>query len=298
MVQLHFWIFLGSFIPCINIFISLPTVEIVFLRTLFAFGILGAIMWLKRGSMLTDIHLDHRINLILAGVLTGAFWVFFVLSAKIGNASVALIGSSTQAIWVSFLAPLFLPGRKIRPQEVVVGFNALFGVYIIVSSDFLYNEGLLAAMVAAFFSALVTLISGRYASRYHHQVITFYQMGGACLGASCILAGKALSGLPIQLDPGISDLYWILFLAVVYSVVAYSQLIRVMSRVSAFQVSLTNNMGPIYGTLTALLVFGQREVMNVYFYTGAFIIVGSILASPIATKLFSERKPLRIPHRH
>ncbi len=289
-LQLHFLIFLSSFIPSVAILISIPAVELVFFRTFIAMLILGVILFVKK--LRPDIGLKNIGFLFLTGILTAVYWSLLMVSAKVANASVTLIGLATSPLWVSFLQPL-LQGTKVGFYKVVTGLNAIFGVYMIFSSDFDYEWGMALAISAAFFGALVTVLNSSLAKNHNHLVVTFYQMLGAFIGTACFLPlyGKFLTAGGLNLSPNLLDIGLIVALAFVFSVYAYSVLIKIMKSISPFTVALATNLSPIYGILIALAVFGRSELMNIYFYAGSIIIIASVTASPLADWLFKDRKP-------
>lgn len=289
LVELHLWILLGSFIPSINIFINLSSFEIVFLRTLIAFIILGVSILLSKKKV--TVAWKDLMGILLAGLFTSLFWIAFVLAAKEGNASVALVGIATSPLWVSLITPIF--GRnKWSFNEVMMGLNAIFGVYMIFSSSFAYSKGMILAIIAAFFAALVTVVNSKYTKKYDHKTITFYQMGGAWLG-TVLLAPLYINYINPEYSvsiPTFVDIILIIILAVLFSIFAHSSIIRIMKSISPFTVSLANNLSPIYGGLLALVLFGKKEVMDIYFYAGAIIIIASLMAFPLAQVIFGKKK--------
>ncbi|MEH0156842.1 DMT family transporter [Limibacter armeniacum] len=296
-LELHFWIFLASFIPSINIFISLPSVEIVFIRMFIASILLGGIIYWRRLAF--KVPRKTLVELLVAGVFTSIYWIFFVIAAKIGNASVALVGVATSPLWVSILSPLF-GGSKLSFNEVMMGLNAIFGVYMIFSSSFAYSEGMIMAIAAAFFAALVTIIGSRHSSKYDHRVVTFYQMIGGWIGTIAVFPiffyyideGSLTLKIPTSTD-------WLLIftLAIIFSIFAFSAMIKVMKSLSPFTVSLANNLSPIYGGVAALLLFGEQEIMDVYFYAGAMIIIASLVAPTLAKALFQQKIQRKKPEK-
>jgi drug/metabolite transporter (DMT)-like permease len=66
-----------------------------------------------------------------------------------------------------------------------------------------------------------------------------------------------------------------------------------MKNMSAFVVTLTVNLEPVYGIILAFLVFGDKEKMVPGFYVGALVILLSILAYPILNRRY-HRKYLKV----
>ena len=279
-LQLHFVVFLGSFVPMMALLINLPPVEIVFFRTLIAMILLGMFIYYKHLHFI--LPRKQLIELLGSGVITSIYWILLLLSAKISTASVCLVGIATSPLWVSFLNPL-INKKKFDYLQILTGLTAMFGIYMITSSRFNYGWGLAVSVVAAMFGALLTILNGRLAKNNNHFVITFYQMAGAWLGTTIFLPfyGKYLAPEGLQLNPGLVDMGLIVGMAFVFSIYAYSVFIKVMKKIPAFTVTLAANLSPVYGIITALLVFRRNEVMSMYFYAGALIIIFSVVAYPL-----------------
>jgi drug/metabolite transporter (DMT)-like permease len=286
-LQLHFIILLNSFIPIIVKLIGIPAIEIVLFRTAIASVVVLALLRLRR----IDFRVSPRTlaGLFASGVLTAIYWILLVVATKIANASVCLVGIATSSLWVTFFTPLFGKGG-LNFYQFLTGLCAVFGCYIIFSSDFEYQMGLFVAIMAAIFGALVTIANGRLARHHHHYKVTFYQMLGAFLGSGAALPffANSFGWEQTFVTPTSTDLALVVLLAFVFSIFLYSMVIRLMKSVSPFTVTLVGNLSPVYGILSALVVFGQSEAMNKFFYAGAVIIFFSVIAFPLTRYLASK----------
>lgn len=289
LLQLHFLIFLSSFIPTVAILIKIPAVEIVFYRTMMAIVILSVVILYKKYSIRVNKY--SLFYLLFSGLVTSIYWALLAFSAKKANASVTLVGLATSPLWVSFIQPIFTR-QGVGFYKIVTALNAIFGVYMIFSSDFDYASGMYFAILAAFFGALATVLNSSLTKKHHHFIITFYQMIGAWLGTSIFLAfyNVFFPGEEVNVVPSLMDLILIFALAFVFSVYAYSVLIKIMKVISPFTVALATNLSPIYGILIALIFFGKKEMMNIYFYAGSIIIIASVMAAPLAEFFFKEKE--------
>ncbi len=288
-LQLHFIVFLSSLNPTIAILITIPAVEIVLIRVVLAIIILGGFLLIKKMNL--KITKEQLWPLLLSGLLTGVYWVLLVVSAKISNASVTLVGMATSPLWVTFIMP-FYNKQRIDFYQAITGINATFGIYMIQSANFEYGIGLAVAILAAVFGALSTIISSRLAKVHNHLVVTYYQMFGVLAGIVLFLPiYSLLMEAGITLTPTWSDLLFILLIAFFLSVYAYSVFIKIMKTISPFTVALTTNLSPVYGIVAALIINGTTEKMNLYFYSGATIIVASVIASPLVQVFFKESAP-------
>ena len=278
---LHFIVLLSSAIPIIVLFISLPALEIVFYRTLIAFIVLGIFSYVKNYKLILGV--EDLSKIILSGILTSFYWILLMVSAKISNATVCLIGISTTSVWISFLTP-FIDKRRLNYLQILIGGIVIFGIVIITQSDFKHPYGLFIGILAGLFGAFVTVLNARLSKGFHHYVITFYQMVGAWLGT--------LVFIPIYyyfihdndfevLFPNFKDLMLIGTLVFVFSIFIYSQFIKLMKSISPFIITLSANLSPIYGIIIALLFLGENEKMGFSFYVGAFLIIGSVILYPV-----------------
>lgn len=285
---LHFVILLGSFVPTMVSWIEvLDAVKLVFVRTFIALFILSLIVYFNK----------HRIKippkqvriLIFSGFLMAAYWVLFVVSTKLSNASVTLVGIATSPIWVTFILPFFRGGSP-DFYQLTTGINAAFGIYLISSNDFDYNTGMMVAIFAAFLGGLLTVINAVFVKKHHHIVVTFYQMIGACLFMTiCMPINAFITGDSMRFEGvPLTDFLIAAAMAYLFSILAYSLLISVMKKISAFVVTLSNNLSPVYGILIALVLSNKNEQMNIYFYSGAVIIVASVIALPLVSLFFKQ----------
>jgi drug/metabolite transporter (DMT)-like permease len=294
-IVLHVLVLLNSLVPSVAIYIQLHPIGIILQRTLMASLMLAvALLVLKKDFWL---GFKHTAFIMFTGMLTAAFMILFFLTAKKANASVALITLATSSLWIGFLNPLFTQ-TSIKFNQIVLGINALFGMYIIFSDEFVYGVGFIMGILAAMLGGIVTIFTSQFSQKFDNKTITFYQMVGAMFG-TCIYIPVVQYIMPeteISLIPQRAvDWFAIAALAFIFSVVAYSALIWVLKTIPPFVVSLTTNLSPVYGTIIGLLLDPSRELMSVYFYAGSIIILASIVVVPIAQYYFSENIPVRDP---
>jgi drug/metabolite transporter (DMT)-like permease len=260
----------------------MEAVEILFYRTLMAFVLLGIFIALKKLD--NKIPWRERVEIVASGLLVFLFWGLTFVSAKISNASVCLVGMATTSLWITFLDPLF-SNRARRPFQFLVGLNATLGIYIIFNSNFEYGWGLALAIIGAFFGAILTIYNAKKSSQRSAYVITHHQMLGALIPTALSLPVfdhyLAEEGKSLTLTGTFTDFILILTLAFVISIFAYSVSIEIMKVIPPFTVALVNNLNPIYGTLMAILIFPDAELMNFGFYLGTLLLLSSIFAYPI-----------------
>jgi len=281
-LKLHFIVFLWGFTAVLGKLVLLPSVEMVFYRTLLAAVGMGAWMLAFRpDSAGFRVRGPDLLKLMLTGLIIALHWLAFFGAGRIANPSTSLVGFATCSLWAALIEPV-AKGRKIQPLEIGLGLVVLTGLVIIFSFDFQYKLGLLLAVISGLTAAIFGVINSRIVARLHAYTITFYEMVGACLGVILFFPfyAQALSNGKLDLSPAFLDWVYIALMAWACSVYAFSVSINLSKRLSVFFIQLTLNLEPVYGIILALLVFGQQEVMDIHFYAGTLIILSAVLSYP------------------
>ena len=291
-LKLHFVVFLWGFTAIIGKLVTIPSVEMVFYRTLLAAIGMCAVIIVMRGSF--KVSSSDLIKLLLTGFIVAFHWITFFASGRISNPSTSLVGFATCSLWAALLEPL-VKKSKIKVVEVGLGVVVIIGLYIIFSFNFQYPMGLFLGILSGLTCAIFAVINSQLVSRVSSLTITFYEMIGACLGVIIFLPFYknqwALDGI-LRLEPTLTDWLWIGVLSLVCSVYAYAVAINLTRKLSVFFIQLTLNLEPVYGIILALFVFGEREVMSWNFYLGTVVILGAVLAYPLVK---NKLKPA-LPH--
>lgn len=291
-LHLHFLVLIWGFTAIIGVLITIPAVEIVFFRTLLAFIGLGVLLYFRKISFRPG--KKEAIKIISTGLLMTVHWILFFGAARISNVSVTLAGLATCSLWTSFLEPM-VSKRKIKWFEVALGSMAMLGLYVIFRFEFDHALGLSMAILSAFFSSLFTVINGKFTQKYNHYLITFYEMAGACIGAVLFFPIYTHFFAPegkLHLFPNWMDWFYLIVLGWLCTVYAFSAVVQLMKKMSAFVINLTVNLEPIYGIILAVIIFGDEEKMTNGFYLGTLIILISVLVYPLINRYY-KRKALK-----
>lgn len=287
-LHLHFIVLIWGFTAILGVLIDMPSVEIVFYRTLIASVGLLLLIKLRRKSLNIGTRIDYGI-ILGTGVLIAAHWITFFLSARISTVSVSLAGMATCSLWTAFIEPLS-QGRKVKGFEVVLSVIAFIGIAIIFNAELDFLSGLILAIVSAFLSAIFSVINGRLAKKHDPYVITFYEMVGASASIALFfpIYGTYYSD-GLKLDGTLMDFVYLAILAILCTVYAYSISVELMKRLSVFTINLTVNLEPVYGIIVALIIFGESEEMSGGFYAGTGLILVSVLLYPMLNKRSKRR---------
>jgi len=281
--HLHFLVMVWGFTAILGLLISIPAVEIVFFRTILSMaGLLVFLLATKRNIL---IGFTPALKMFLTGFLIGAHWILFFGSARVANASICLAGLATTSFWTSLIEPAVVK-RKVRWYEIFLGIVVIAGLYVVFHFEFDHALGLTMAVLSAVAAALFTVINGRLVVNHNHYTITFYEMAGAFAATALFLPAYSafFTGGKINLSPTALDWIYLAILAWICTVYAYSASVELMKRLSAFAISITVNLEPVYGIILAVLVFGEKEKMNFEFYVGALAIFAAALSYPLISK--------------
>ncbi|MFY0598843.1 MAG: EamA family transporter [Cyclobacteriaceae bacterium] len=286
--MLHLLVMIWGFTAILGALISLPSVELVFYRTLISSLGLLILIWAWKKSIFLKHKKDYLV--VLVGILIAGHWILFFLAARVANISICLAGIATCSLWTSFLEPLF-SRRRIKPFEVILSVIAFAGIAVVFNVEFDNVFGFVLAVISAFLAAVFTVINSKLIKRIDPYVITFYEMMGACVSIALFFPfymGLSPSG-ELSLVPTLSDWGYLIVLSIVCTVFAYSYSVLLMKRLSAFFVNLTTNLEPVYGIAMALLLFPEKEKMTSGFYLGTGLILLSVLIYPVLNRAYKRK---------
>lgn len=282
-LQLHFIVLIWGFTAILGMLISLPPVEIVLYRTLFS--IAGLFILLKIQGNYPDIQKKDLFQLLATGGIIAIHWITFFLAARLSNISVCLIGLATLSLWTSIIDPIVF-NKKFRIFEALLGIIAIIGISIVFNTVIDKWIGFIVAVLSALLAAIFTIINTSFVKKYGYHIINFYEMLGAFLSTVLFLPIYSyyftIDGL--QLDLNFSDTIYLLVLAIICTVYAYSVNIKLMHKLTAFAINLAVNLEPVYGIILAFLIFKENEKMTQNFYLGSAIILLSVLLHPVLEK--------------
>lgn len=284
--KLHFVVILWGFTAILGLLIKLSFIELVFYRTLFATLTLALIITVRKEGF--NIQRKEIIKLVLTGVTIAIHWLLFFGAARYSNASVSLIGLSTTTLWTSFIEPTVYK-RKISFVEVIFAVVVILGLYIIYKDEFSYGLGLLMSVGAAFLAAIFTVLNHKFVRKHHHSTIVFYEMLGAWVATIPFLWLMRNPDTPVLALPSLSDLGYLLILAIVCTVYANAEATKLLKKFSAFASNLVITMEPVYGIMLALVIFGDTERMKLSFYLGTLIIITAVILHPLILKRLARK---------
>jgi len=274
-LHLHLLVFIWGFTAILGALITIDAIPLVWYRmllaTLFVFAYLLFIKFPLKVSF------RSLLKYLIGGILIALHWIFFFSAIKVSNVSVALVSMSTGALFTSLIEPFFFK-RRLIPLELLFGLIVISGLYLIFNVESEYTLGIIYALIAAFLSALFTVLNGLYIKKNDATIISFYQLlFGVAFITIYILATTGFKIEVFKLTS--SDIFYLFILSSICTAYAFVVSVKIMKYLTPYTVMLTINLEPIYAIILALIIFGDKEKMSPQFYFGAVIIIATVLAN-------------------
>jgi drug/metabolite transporter (DMT)-like permease len=272
-LQLHLSIFLAGFTGVLGKLITLNEGLLVWWRLLLT----AVTMWLLFSftKKLQKVTVKQAIQLSGIGLLAALHWVTFYGSIKTANVSVALVCFSSVGFFTSLTEPL-LEKKPVDIKEVLLGLLVMAGISIIFHFDTRYKTGIVLGVLCALLMAFVMVLLRRFLKTLNSETVLTWQLSGGFLWLSLLLPFY-LYYFPGSILPGWSNLSWLLFLAWVCSVWAFTLTGNALKKLSAYTVNLSFNLEPLYGIILAFLLYKEQLELGRSFYAGSCFILLSVL---------------------
>jgi drug/metabolite transporter (DMT)-like permease len=287
-LQLHIAVFLAGFTGILGRLISFNEGMIVWYRLLFT----AITMWILFGLMkkLRKIAFIDILKIGGVGVIAALHWVTFYGSIKYSNVSVALVCFSSIGFFTAIFEPLILK-KRISWVDLLLGIITLAGIYIIFHFDTEYKTGIIIGIISAVLASLFPIYNREFLKRIDVETMLTWQQTGGLLAISVMLPFYLQKFPTPNFIPGWEDLGWLLFLAILCSVVAFQFSAYALKRLSAFTVNLTYNLEPVYGILLAFVIYNENKFLSKWFYVG-FALIAAALIIHVILLAKAEKKPV------
>jgi drug/metabolite transporter (DMT)-like permease len=277
-LQLHISVFLAGFTGVLGRLITLNEGLLVWYRLLLT----AVTMWVvfSLTKKIKRVSLVDGLQLTVIGFLAAMHWVTFYGSIKVANISVGLVCFSAVGFFTSFVEP-FVEKKRVDWIEVLLGLLVIAGISIIFHFDAAYQTGIILGIVSAFLMAVVMVLLKRFVQKFNSETVLTYQLTGGFITLSLCMP-LYLHYFPTNyMVPDMQDWLWLLFLAWVCSVLAFTLSANALKKLSAFTVNLSFNLEPLYGILLAFLLYKENKDLSAGFYYGLALILLSVLLHSI-----------------
>lgn len=283
-LQLHLAILLAS---CSGIFgnlISLDPVLITGYRMLLASVMLLLLLVIKYGRIIVDKSNRH---ILWLGVLLAFHWVFFYGSIKYANVSVGVVCFCLSGFFTALVSPL-VNRKRISWVELLLSSLTLVGILLIFHFDASFRTGIVLGIISSLLFALYATLNEQVNQSGQVIKTTALQMVGGTLAMGLLLPFYRAGKSSLSLLPTSEDFVFLFLLALGCTVCMCLLLNRAQKVISAFTVSLSFNLEPVYSILLAVLLFDEDKMLGTAFYMGLALIVLSLVLQMVYQKFSSQ----------
>ena len=287
-IDLHIAVFLAGLTGILGRLITLREAPLVWWRM----GIASIVLWIIALARKEKLLPRGKAFWAMAGVgtLIALHWTFFYASIKYGNVSIGLICFSAVSFFTAVLDPL-ISHRRFDPMELMLGIAVMLGISLIFAFDARYATGIWMGMISSLLCALFVILNKSVLTRNPQPIVTRTELTVGFLMLTFLLPPYFLHDSISSLIPGGSDLFWLMVLALLCTVVAITLSNRALGKISPFTVNLTYNLEPVYGIIMAFAVYREYRDLGASFYVGMSIIAATVLIQ--SWRVWRKGRPFR-----
>jgi drug/metabolite transporter (DMT)-like permease len=282
-VQMHLSVLLWGATGVLGRGIELNEALLVWYRLIIVSVSLFIYIKYTNGNLL--ITRKQFIRLTIVGILLMMHWVCFYGGIKYSNVSVTLSLLSATSLFTALLEPL-IERKKINKSELLFSVIAMVGIGIIFYSDEnTYGIGMALALMAAFLGAFFNILNKEVVKEMESSVVSFYEIFIGMLLLTLFLPFYNSYFEVEKLLPSATDWVLLSILAIVCTHITMILSLNALKHLSAFTVTLSINLEPVYGILLAFLIFGENNNLNAGFFIGTLVIMLSVLLHTYFTRI-------------
>lgn len=280
--QIHLSVFLWGFTAILGKLISIGSMHLVWYRMLIA--TIGFLMLKGMFTQLSKLKIRDIITFLVIGSLVCIHWLCFYGAIKIyNNASIPLACMGTSALFTALIEP-FVMKKSFEKREFLIGAFSFLGIYFIYKANPSEGNAELSAkyylaigvgLSGSFLASFFTTLNKKIGHRYESSVMSVMEIGSGWLFLTVLL---------LVADPGVfaivptgMDFIYLIILSIFCTTYPFLMSLEALKNISAFMANLSVNLEPVYGFILAGIIFKEHEQLNLYFYTGAFIIILSVM---------------------
>ena len=275
-LALHFSIILFGFTAILGAVISLSALPLVWWRILLTVISLG--FFAKLTFIFKQVSTKNILFICGTGAIVGLHWLTFYGSIKASNASVGVLALAATPLFTAFLEPL-VQKRKINVIEIMLSLLIIPGMILIVRTlPTKFLDGFLIGLFSAFLASLFSSLNQKLTLLSDAITLTFLELGSALILITIAIPFWLTFNPKEAIIPqGTNDWVNIALLAFVCTSLAYSLTLHAMKQLSAFTVSLSMTLEPLYGIAFAWFLLNENEQLTNSFYWGSLLIVLSVI---------------------
>lgn len=289
LLKLHAAVFLWGFTGVLGRLITLNEALLVWYRILITVVSLYIIMRWK--NELQKLNSKQLWQLFGIGALIALHWVFFYGSIKYSNVSIALTCLSSSGLLTALLEPV-MTRKRIVLAELALGLIGIAGIYLIFHFDPQYKTGIVLGLICTFINCIFSILNKDQVSYTAPKTMMLYEMIGGLLLLTLIMPVYLYVFPTAHYIPSINDVIWLLLLSWVCTILGMDLSLQALQKISAFTLTLTLNLEPVYGIILAFVVYNENEHLSDGFYVGFALILTAVMLQMLRV-MHAKRKEAR-----
>ena len=284
LLAVHSAVFIFGLTALFSKLISLPALDITFLRSIFAFIAIGVYIRFKGERLALDSTRSYLVAFLL-GILLASHWVTYFHAMQVSSIAVGVIALYTFPVITVFIEPLF-HGERPHLKDIISAFAVFLGIYLIVP-EFSYDnaafQGIFWGVLSALLFALRNTIHGRFFGTHSARHALFYQT---------ITVALVLLPLGATQVPEVSSVQWqqLLLLGIAFTALPHTLFAHSLLHLKAKTASLVACIQVVYATLFA--AFLLQEWPSLETVIGGTIVVSAAIFETLTS---GKSKPPREP---
>jgi drug/metabolite transporter (DMT)-like permease len=286
-IRLHIAVFLAGFTGVLGRLISLNEMLLVWYRLLITCSVLWLIARFRKPVRPAPSSLIWKASGI--GCILVLHWVSFYAGIKYATVSTTLVCFSAIGFFTAILEPLLLR-KPFDVVEILLGLLVMAGISVVFHFDTRYKTGIIISLISALLASIFPVLNRALLRSMDVEEATRYQLGGGFAFITILLPVYLYCFPFTQWLPSWSDWLWLLFLALVCTVLAYTLSMQALQHIPAFTVNLMYNLEPIYGIALAFLIFREDKSVSRGFYYGLTLIMTAIVLQIVRLRKLSRNR--------
>jgi drug/metabolite transporter (DMT)-like permease len=286
-IRLHVAVFLAGFTGVLGRLISLNEMLLVWYRLLITCSVLWLIARFRKPVHPVPSSLIWKASGI--GCILVLHWVSFYAGIKYATVSTTLVCFSAIGFFTAVLEPLLLR-KPFDVVEILLGLLVMAGISIVFHFDTRYKTGIIISLISALLASIFPVLNRALLRSMDVEEATRYQLYGGFAFITVLLPVYLYCFPFTQWLPSWSDWLWLLFLALVCTVLAYTLSMQALQHIPAFTVNLMYNLEPIYGIALAFLIFREDKSVSRGFYYGLTLIMTAIVLQIVRLRKLSRNR--------
>ncbi|WNC68335.1 EamA family transporter [Thalassotalea nanhaiensis] len=263
--------------------LTLPAIYIVVGRSLFA--ALALFIFCSFTAKRLNISKQLLLKLAVSGLLLAIHWWSFFHTIQISSVTLGLLTFACFPLFVGAIS-VILKWQEFKITTFLQALLCIIGIYLVVSTrpiDTINLSALGYGLFSALSFAVLTLFNKIVVKKNTAITVAFWQnlFAGIWLCPAFFI---------YQMLPSNDELMLIALLGIVFTAFAHSLLLHSLQLFSAFTVSLTLTLEPLYGIAAAWFFLDERLTM-VMLIGATLIVVVNYWAGKEQVKTLTNKEP-------